>query len=102
MTVYAVVELDITNVDEMGPYMGAVAGTIAAHGGKYLVRPGIEQLAGNAEVVEGGRDEFPIKVILEFPSMAAARGWYDSADYQAILPHRTRNSRGRFLWIEGL
>lgn len=102
MTTYAIVELKITNLDDMGPYMAAVGGTIAAHGGKYLVRPGMEQLAGNAEVVEGGLDEYPVKVVLEFPSTAAAKGWYNCEEYQAILPYRTKNSKGRFLWIEGL
>jgi uncharacterized protein (DUF1330 family) len=102
MTAYAIVELEITNVDEMGPYMGAVGGTIAAHGGKYLVRPGLDQIAGNAEVAEGGPDEYPVKVILEFPSMAAAKGWYNSEEYQAILPCRRRNSKGKFLWVEGV
>jgi uncharacterized protein (DUF1330 family) len=101
MTVYGLVELEITNLDDIGPYLGAVGGTIADHGGKYLVRPGIEQLAGNAEVVEGGLDQYPVKVILEFPSMTKAKDWYNSAEYQAILPHRTNNANGRFVWLEG-
>ena len=96
MTVYALVELEVTNMDGMGPYLASVSDTIAAHGGKYLVR------AGAAEVVEGGLGEYPLKVILEFPSMAAAKGWYNSAEYQAILPHRTKNSKGNLVWLEGV
>jgi len=95
MAVYALVELEITNMDGMRPYIEAVRGTIAAHEGKYLVS------AGQADVVEGGLGEYPLKVILEFPSMAAAKGWYDSAEYQAILPHRTNNSKGNFVWLQG-
>lgn len=101
MAVYAVCELNITNVDAMGPYIVAVGDIIAAHGGKYLVRPGIEHLAGNAEVLEGGADQYPVKVILEFPSMAAAKGWYNSKEYQAILPHRTKNAEGKLVFVEG-
>ncbi len=96
MAVYAIVELEITNMDGMGPYMEAVPNTIAAHGGKYLAR------AGNTEVVEGGLGEYPLKVILEFPSMDAAKGWYSSGEYQAILPHRTANSKCNFVWVEGV
>jgi len=96
MTVYALVELEVTNMDGMGPYLASVSDTIAAHGGKYLVR------AGAAEVVEGGLGEYPLKVILEFPSMAAAKGWYNSAEYQAILPHRTKNSKGNLVWLAGV
>lgn len=95
MAVYALVELEITNMDGMGPYMSAVSDTITNHGGKYLVR------AGNTEVVEGGLGEYPVKVILEFPSMEAAKSWYNSAEYQAILPHRKANSKCNFVWAEG-
>ena len=95
MTVYALVELEITNGDGMGPYVAAVSDTISNHGGRYLVR------GGNTEVVEGGLGEYPVKVILEFPSMEAAKNWYNSADYQEILPHRTANSKCNFVWAEG-
>lgn len=95
MAAYALVELEITNTDGIGPYLAGVAGTIAAHGGKYLVR------AGATEVVEGGLGQYPVKVVLEFPSMAAAKDWYASPEYQAILPHRTANSKGNFVWAEG-
>ena len=96
MTVYALVELEITNLDGMAPYIKAVAGTIAAHGGKYLVS------AGKTEVAEGGVGPYPVKVVLEFPSMVAAKGWYHSAAYQAILPHRLNNSKGNFIWVDGV
>lgn len=96
MTVYALIELEITNTVGMGPYVQAVSDTIASHGGKYLVR------AGDTEVIEGGRGEYPLKVILEFPSIAAARGWYNSPEYQAILPYRMQNAKGNFIWAEGV
>jgi uncharacterized protein (DUF1330 family) len=96
MAVYALVELEVTNMDGMQPYIEGVPGTIAAHGGKYLVS------AGNTEVAEGGLGEYPLKVILEFPSMAAAKGWYNSDEYQAIRHHRTKNSKSNFIWVEGV
>ncbi len=95
MTVYALIELEITSMDGMGPYMASVSDTVANHGGKYLVR------AGNTEIVEGGLGKYPVKVVLEFPSMDAAKKWYNSADYQAILPHRLASSKGNFVWAEG-
>jgi uncharacterized protein (DUF1330 family) len=96
MTVYALVELEITDMDGMRAYIAAVSDTITAHGGKYLVR------AGKTEVVEGGLGEFPTKVVLEFPSMDAAKGWYASPEYQAIVPLRTNNSKANFVWVEGV
>ncbi|HEV2364983.1 MAG TPA: DUF1330 domain-containing protein [Caulobacteraceae bacterium] len=96
MTAYALIELEITNMDAMRPYIEAVSETIAAHGGRYLVR------AGPTEVAEGALGQYPTKVVLEFPSMAAAKAWYNSKEYQAILPLRTRNSKCNFVWAEGV
>lgn len=96
LAAYALIELEITNMDGMAPYVAAVSDTVTSHGGRYLVRP------GPMNVVEGGVGEFPMKVVLEFPSMATAEAWYNSPEYQAILPHRLANSNGNFIWIEGV
>lgn len=96
MAVYAVVEVEIMNIDGMAPYMVAVSDTIAEYGGKFLVR------GGATEVVEGGLGEYPLKVIVEFPSKEVAVGWYESAGYQAILPYRTANSKCNFIWVDGV
>jgi uncharacterized protein (DUF1330 family) len=96
MTAYALIELEITSMDGIGPYMAAVSDSVTSHGGKYLVR------AGHTEVVEGGLGDYPVKVVLEFPSMDAAKNWYNSAAYQAILPHRLANAKGNFVWAEGV
>ena len=102
MAAYAIVELEITNVMGMLPYIEHVGETIAAHGGKYLVRPGNDQISGNSEAAEGGDDPFPVKVIIEFPSLDAGKGWYQSPEYQAILPHRLSNAKGTLVWVEGV
>ena len=96
MAVYALIELEITNMEAMGPYIEAVPEMIAAHGGKYLAR------AGDTEVVEGGLGEYPLKVILEFPTMEAAKGWYHSSEYQAVHSCRAKNSKCNFVWVEGV
>lgn len=96
MATYALVELTINDMDGMGPYMEKVSDTVAAHGGKYLIR------GGDAEVLEGSIGQHPLKVVLEFDNAAAARGWYNSPEYQAILPARLGNSEGNFLLVEGV
>ncbi|MGK4385581.1 DUF1330 domain-containing protein [Ectopseudomonas oleovorans] len=40
-------------------------------------------------------------VILRFPTMQAARDWYDSPAYQTIAAHRFAGSRYRAFIIEG-
>ena len=66
MAAYALIELEITDMAGMAPYVASVADTLAAHGGKYLVRLGL------TEVAEGGVGEYPSKVVLEFASVDAA------------------------------
>lgn len=54
---------------------------------------------GTHEVLEG--EPVDGVAILDFPSMAAARAWYASPEYQAALPHRLRGSTGRVYLVEG-
>lgn len=53
----------------------------------------IEPLAGDAP--DGA-------IVLEFASVADAKAWYDSAEYQAALPHRQRAADYRMFIVEGL
>src|SRR5262249_61617164 len=81
MSAYFVVELEITNPAAMQPYRDAVSATVERYGGRYLV------LAGATELIEGGPEPKRI-VILEFADKAAFKRWYDSPEYQKILPDR--------------
>ena len=40
-------------------------------------------------------------VVIEFPDMASAERFYDSPEYQKILPLRLKASKGRALLVEG-
>ena len=96
MTAYALCELEVGDLQAMQPYLDGVAETITSHGGRYLVS------GQSSEVIEGGPGEYPVKVVLEFPSVEAFKTWYASAEYQAILPYRQRNSRSSFYVMEGV
>ena len=67
---------------------------IERFGGKFLVR------GGTLHPLEG-EPEFSRLVIIEFPDVEAAQGFYDSADYQELVPHRTANARSMLLIAEG-
>jgi uncharacterized protein (DUF1330 family) len=88
MPAYFVVELEITNQAAMEPYRAAVGTTIEQNGGRFLAR------AGATELIEGGPEPKRI-VILEFADKAAFKRWYNSPEYQRILPGRLDNSTGR-------
>ena len=64
-------------------YAEKVAPLIAKYGGRYLVSD------RSPEMRDG---EFPYAriVIVEFPTIESAQRWYDSAEYQAIIPIRKR------------
>ena len=63
---------------------------------------GIKPLAvyGATQALEGAAPDGA--VILQFPTLAEAQGWYDSPAYQAALPHRRNASDYRAFIIEGL
>lgn len=41
-------------------------------------------------------------VLLEFPSVADARTWYENPSYQAALQHRLKSADWRAIIVEGL
>ena len=94
MPAYFVVELDVTNMEAMAGYRAAVPATLAQYGGRFCAR------GGATELVEGGPEPKRI-VILEFADAAAIKRWYNSPEYQKILPDRLANSTGRAFIVEG-
>jgi uncharacterized protein (DUF1330 family) len=91
---YLVGQITVTNLEAYAVYASQVPQTIAAFGGKYLVRGGhATQLEGQAQ---GERN-----VVIEFPSREIAEAWYNSDAYQAIIGHRTNNSTGALALVDG-
>ncbi len=95
MAAYAIVDIDVTDPADYEGYKKAAAASIAAHGGRYLAR------GGETAVLEG--DWKPKRlVILEFPSIAKLRAWYDSDDYRGALSIRRRAAVSRFVVVDGV
>ena len=95
MSVYVVAQGRIENREMLDEYVGKALPTIQKSGGRVLA------FDESPEVVEG-EIEHPRTVILEFPSQEAFRAWYDSADYQAILPLRLDSTPGTLIAVKGL
>lgn len=95
MPAYLHGEIEITDSDAYEEYRRQVPAMIAAHGGRYLVR------GGDAELLEG---EGPLlrQIVLEFPSLAALRAFYDAPEYQPLKALRQRASTGRLVAVEGV
>jgi len=75
-------------------YRKEVPATIAAFGGKFVVR------GGQLTTLEGEWPH-PRLVVIEFPSRAAAEGWYRSPEYQKILPLRINSTVGNLIIVDG-
>jgi len=95
MPAYFVVELETTNQAGMEPYRAAVSATLAQYDGRFLAR------GGAIELIEGGPEPKRI-VILEFTDAAALKRWYNSPEYQKILPIRLANSTSRAFIVGGI
>lgn len=95
MPAYALALITHTTLNqELEAYLEQIDDTLRPFSGKYRVHGGpYRQLEGTWK---------GDLVLLEFPDMARARGWYDSAAYRAIKPLRTRNSVAAVILAEGV
>jgi uncharacterized protein (DUF1330 family) len=79
---------------ELDIYQSKVGETFKGHPVKILAAYGPQQ------VLEGDAPEGV--VIVEFPSTAAARAWYDGPAYQEVAQHRFKGARYRAVLVEGV
>ena len=91
---YAVALLDVRDPALYAEYARRATEIEARHGGRSLIA------ADAAEVVEGDWPSGRV-VVLEFPSMEAARAWYADPEYRELIPTRHRATDSRILFVEG-
>jgi uncharacterized protein (DUF1330 family) len=92
---YVIVTVDVTDPDQYEQYRPLAAASIEAAGGRYCAR------GGAVEVLEGDRAPGRV-VIIEFPDVGSARGWYDGAAYRDARAVRAGAAVGSFLLVEGV
>ena len=93
MPAYFIAEVEITNPTDYQPYRDQAGPIIEQYGGRFVAR------GGKTELLEGSPEPQRV-VIIEFADTAAARRWYNSPEYQAVLPIRLANSHSRAFIIE--
>lgn len=95
MTTYAIANLhDPKYHPDIAEYIERIQGTLDPFYGRFLVH-GVQH-----EVIEGA---WPGGVVvIEFPSLVDAHGWYDSPAYQEILHLRTDHIAGDVIFVEGV
>jgi len=93
MSAYMVFTRDKTlHQNELNLYSKEVPATLAGHEVKILA------LYGRHEDLEGDSTEGT--VILEFPSIEAAKAWYDGPEYRKVREHRFKGSTYRVVLIQ--
>lgn len=95
MAVYMIANVDIKDPTVYDEYRQQVPGTLEKYNGKFLVR------GGKVEVLEG---DWQLKrvVVIEFADAAAAKRWYESPEYQAIIGLRFKATVSQFVMVEGI
>src|SRR5256885_67050 len=95
MSAYVVSRVRITDREAMARYMTEAPATVAAFGGRYLVR------GNDVRALEGAWDHERM-VVVEFPDKAAALAWYDSDAYAPLRTLRQASAETVILLADGV
>ena len=95
MAAYVMANIEVHDSETFERYREKVPATIAAFGGRYIVR------GGEVTPLEGALPA-PRVVVIEFDDRAAAERWYHSDDYQEILPLRLNSANGTAVIVDGV
>ncbi|MEP3244847.1 MAG: DUF1330 domain-containing protein [Sneathiella sp.] len=94
MPAYMVARVNVKDPAQYENYKALAPIAIKKFGGEYLTR------GGEMETLEG--DEETLRVVLvKFPSMTAARDFYNSPEYQKAKAARDGAADGQFVLLDG-
>jgi uncharacterized protein (DUF1330 family) len=95
MPAYVVVDVTHTDREKAARYGELSGRSVERHGGRFLVR------GGATTVLEGAWSPQRL-VVIEFPSVAAAQAWYDTADYGEARATRHGAGTWSMVAVEGV
>jgi uncharacterized protein (DUF1330 family) len=91
---YLIAAIDIADPQGFGEYRRQVGPLIARYGGRYIVR------GGAVTPLEGTAPQRRL-VIIAFPSIEAARAFYECADYAPVRQLRLASADTDVFLVEG-
>jgi len=97
MPAYAIGRHEMRDPSWVKEYMPKTAELVTKHGGRYLTRGGaaMERLEGQGALPSA-------IVVLEFPTMAQAKAWYNDPAYAGMIKLRQTGSNLHFILVEGV
>ena len=95
MAAFVIVYVTIIDPIRYEEYKKMAAPTVAAHGGRYVVR------GGKVETLEGHWPHGRL-VVLEFPTAERAREWWGCDEYREAKALRHATAESRMILVEGL
>jgi uncharacterized protein (DUF1330 family) len=91
---YWIAHVDVHDAEGYKDYVTTAGPAFARYGAKFLARGGAH------EAMEGrGRAR---NVVIEFPSLQAARDCYNSPEYQAAKAIRQKHADAEMVLVEGI
>lgn len=94
MPAYLIARVNVTDPERYKDYTALTPAAIAKHGGRFIVR------GGPVSTVEGPEERNRI-VVIEFPSMAQAKTFWSSPEYEHAKSKRKGAADGQFILVEG-
>jgi len=94
MNAYLVLDLTIRDFEGFRPYIAAIPGFIAKHGGRYVVQ-------GVVPTVKEGDWSPERMVVIEFPSRQDAEAFLADPDAQALFKIRHETTTSKLVLVDG-
>lgn len=95
MAGYLIANIEITDPAGYEEYRRQVPAVIARYGGRFIVR-------GGAVDPREGDMAWKRVVVLEFPSLDAARRFYDSPEYRPLIALRASSTKSDVAIVAGV
>ncbi len=94
MAAYIIAEVEVADPETYATYRAQTPGVVERYGGRFIVR------GGAASTLEGEGQPGRL-VVIEFQDLAAARRFYNSPEYQAIVGIRHQAAASRVVLVDG-
>jgi uncharacterized protein (DUF1330 family) len=95
MSAYLTTTIKVKDPESFAEYAGMAVPVINEHGGETIVMGGVVKLLA-------GQADHEYEVVIQFPDTAAVEAFYESDEYQALIPLRDKGADVVFKVIEGL